>query len=246
MFSFFNRSAKLTDVSWIGTDIHSHILPGIDDGIADADTALEYVRFMHSLGYRRLIFTPHIYSEFFPNTPEIISTVFQRLKNMVDEQGIDIDLSFAAEYMLDAEFLTIIRNESYLCLKDNYILIELPFVAELMNATAIVGELMERGLIPVLAHPERYVYYHKNASQYTALKDAGCLFQANILSFSGYYGASVKNAAQRLLEHGYIDLVGTDLHHAKHREVLQSFVRSGRLHQKLSRAAIKNHELFGW
>jgi len=226
MFNFFKKQ-KASPVDRtpfpVSTDIHSHILPGIDDGSPDIETSLKLVKGLYDLGYRKLVATPHIIGDFYRNDPIIVNRELERLKTACREEGIDVELSAAAEYMLDDYFLQILaQKDQILTVHENLILTELPYSVKPMNVDEIVFEIITAGFKPILAHPERYFYYHRNFEEYSRLKDLGFLLQVNLLSATGYYGAHVAKAAKFIFDNQLADFVGTDMHHHRHLEVLSN------------------------
>ncbi|HZE85520.1 MAG TPA: CpsB/CapC family capsule biosynthesis tyrosine phosphatase [Puia sp.] len=225
MLSIFKtRGAGLpADFSPLGADMHSHLIPGIDDGVPDLDTALAMIRGLVELGYKKLITTPHIYSDMFPNTPETILPGHKIVAAAIREQNIPVEFHAAAEYLIDERFERLLdSNMPLLTLKENFILVELPFVVPAMNLKEILFKIQMSGYLPVLAHPERYLYFGANKGWYDQLRDAGCLFQLNLLSLTGHYGKDSVELAQFLIKKQYIDLLGTDLHHERHLAMLRS------------------------
>jgi protein-tyrosine phosphatase len=241
MFSFFKKKNLVTDVSWLGVDIHSHILPGIDDGSKTIEQSLSYVEMMHNLGYQKLICTPHIFTELYPNTPETILPLLKVVQQSVLNNGIDISVEAAAEYMINNDFKV---ASDLLTLPGNYLLIEMSYLSEAPNIENIIFELQVKGYKLVLAHPERYNFYHKEPHRYKRLREMGCLFQLNLLSITGYYGSNVKNAAQFLILEKMYDLAGSDLHHDKHMALLRDVVQSGRLYNAIGTYPFRNKEIF--
>lgn len=219
--------------------MHSHLLPGIDDGSPDMETSIRLIRGLHALGYRKLITTPHVNGETFPNTPETIRRLKAALSAELAKQQIDVELHAAAEYLIDDHFTEALESgQPLLTLKGNMVLVELPFVPPALNLPDILFLLQMKGYQPVLAHPERYIYFSANKGWYDRLRDAGCLFQLNLLSLNGHYGSEARRLAAWLIKKGYFELLGTDLHHEKHLHELQTpaigrqvneLLRSGRL-----------------
>lgn len=228
MFGLFKKkkeetaSAVRIDYSGLGVDMHSHLLPGIDDGSPDAATSVSYIKKMMELGYRKFITTPHIYPDLYPNTKETILAAHQILTAKLREEGIDVEVHAAAEYFIDDLFADRLKNdEPLLTLHKNYVLVEISFMQAPSDLKHILFELIVKGYQPVLAHPERYNLYHSRKEAYHRFKDQGCLLQVNLLSLSGYYGKGVQEAAHYLVEHKLVDLIGTDLHHQRHLDALQ-------------------------
>ena len=237
MFNLFKKQkehSKAPEPFPVTTDIHSHILPGIDDGSPDIPTSLTLVKGLFDLGYRKLVATPHIISDYYRNTPAIINKQLETLRAACDEAGINIELSAAAEYMLDDYFLNLIKREQLLTVHENFLLVELPYSVPATNVEEMVFAVITAGYKPILAHPERYFYYHKNFEEYSRLKDLGFLLQVNLLSITGYYGAPVTKSAKFIFENGLADFVGTDMHHVRHLEALRSTETNTILNKYLS------------
>jgi len=225
MFKFFKkdnqRSFNETQLL-LKTDIHSHVLPGIDDGSPDIESSLELLKGMHELGIRKVVATPHIIGDMYRNNAATITAALEKLKEAIPGSGLDIELSAAAEYMLDDYFLSLLKNNTpLLSIHDNIILTEQSYVMPLGNLHEVAFELVTRGYKPIMAHPERYGYYHNNFEIYEDLKEMGFLLQVNLLSLTGYYGSSATKAAKFIFEHGLADLVGTDMHHTNHLHALK-------------------------
>lgn len=212
------------DFSGIRTDMHSHLLPGIDDGSPDAEMSRTLINGLMELGYERFIATPHILSDMYPNDPDSISSAKGILENALAVNKEKVPLHAAAEYYLDDHFSTLLDNKvPLLTLKGNHVLIEFPFVSPPYNYKEQIFQLQLNGYQPVLAHPERYTYFSNRKEVYDELKGSGCLFQTNLLSFTGYYGRQPQELANYFVKAGYIDLLGTDLHHERHLQALRSF-----------------------
>ncbi|WP_442589162.1 tyrosine-protein phosphatase [Pedobacter sp. AW31-3R] len=242
MFSIFRKKTPIIDhVNWLGVDIHSHLLPGIDDGSADLEQSMSYIRKLNNFGFEKLICTPHIFKDFYPNTPATIFPVLESVKSQLKTEGISVEMGAAAEYMIDDGFE---MTDELLCLKDRYVLIEMSYLSETPDIEQVIFDLQVKGYQIVLAHPERYNFYHANTARYQRLKEMGCLFQLNLLSIVGYYGKSVKVAAEYLLQQKLYDLAGTDMHHDKHMGMFSNAVKSGKLYQLLGNYEFKNKELF--
>jgi protein-tyrosine phosphatase len=245
VFSFFRKSgADPVDLSGIGCDMHSHLIPGIDDGARDMEDSLQLIRGLIDLGYRKLITTPHILSDYYPNTPTTIGNGFQAVQAELKKQNIALEFRAAAEYLMDDHFLRLLEaDEPLLTLQDKLLLVELSFAVPAINLKEMLFQVQLRGYQPVLAHPERYLYFGANRSWYEQLKDAGCLFQLNLLSVKGYYGKGSLELAQYLIRKKYIDLLGTDLHHLKHLENLRSPRISDVVKKLLDTGMIRNAAL---
>jgi len=235
MLNFFSKKKVVPSYpgfSWLSQDIHSHILPGIDDGSPDVETSLELLRSLSEAGINKFICTPHIIGDMYRNTPETVNNALEILKKALRQNGMQMEISAAAEYMLDDHFMEMIRKKQpLLALTKNYILTELSYSTSPSNLEQISFEINTNNSQPIMAHPERYPYYHNNYNAYTRLKELGFMLQVNLLSLTGYYGKTVAKAAKFILENNLADFVGTDLHHSRHLTVLTD-VKSIELFEK--------------
>jgi tyrosine-protein phosphatase YwqE len=249
MFGLFSRSSKKGggekfDFSLIKTDMHSHILPGIDDGAGDMETSLELISGLKDLGYQKLIATPHIMWDMYRNTPDIIHRKLDEVRNAVKQAGIDIQIEAAAEYFLDEHCEQLLKNkEPLLTMSDKKVLVEFSMAFPPMNIKEVLFELQMQGYQPIIAHPERYTYLSRNKEFYDELKDVGCLFQLNILSLGGGYGKSVLELAQYLLKNNFYTILGTDLHHSGHLDGLGDPRLAGILAKNIDMGKLINKEL---
>lgn len=225
-------------------DMHSHILPGIDDGSPDVETSLLLVRGLYDLGIRTCIATPHIIGDLYRNTNETIEPALAKLQQACREVALPMQLSAAAEYMLDDYFMELLQSRQPLrTLHNNLLLTELPYTSEPVNLQEMLFHIITEGYQPVLAHPERYFYFHNNFEEYKWLKELGFILQVNLLSLTGYYGKNVTRAARYMLDEGLAGMVGTDLHHARHLTALQSPENQGKLHKYVKDMLLQNKEL---
>lgn len=218
MWSLFRKKTAIpSGLSGLRCDMHSHLIPGIDDGAPDMETSLRLIGGLADLGYKKLITTPHIIRDIYPNSPETILSGLDTVRAALKQAHIDIELHAAAEYLIDEYFINALdEGKPLLTLKDNWVLIELSFIAPSISLKDILFSMQMQGYQPVLAHPERYLYFGANKTLYDELKAAGCLFQLNLLSIRGYYGRESQRLASYLIKKKYVDLLGTDLHREEH------------------------------
>lgn len=230
MFSLFNRK-KPTEAGFyfpFSTDIHSHILPGIDDGSPDIATSIELIKGLVSLGIQRSVATPHIISDLYRNTPTTIAAALQQLQTALQQHQINFEVSAAAEYMMDEGFFKMLEmGTPFLCIKDKTILTEFSYNVRPDNPREISFKILTNGYTPILAHPERYAYFHSNYQSYHLLQDLGFLLQVNLLSLTGYYGPAVTKAARYIIRNRMASFTATDLHHTKHLAALQDAAAKG-------------------
>lgn len=222
MFFFKKKTIPLNEFFLEGfVDIHSHLLPGIDDGAKDLDNSISLIERMSSYGIKNFITTPHVLGDVYPNSSETIKSKLEVVREELKNRGLnDISISAAAEYMLDEQFLNRLAKNDILTLKDNYVLVEMSYFNAPFNLYEILFEIQLKGYKPVLAHPERYNFYHNSLDNYYKLKKAGCLFQLNLLSLTEQYGKGVQKTAQKLLKENLYYFVGTDTHHHNHLKLL--------------------------
>ncbi len=224
MFGFFNKKNKLLlppDNFLLNTDMHSHILPGIDDGAPDLESALQLINGLYALGFRTCIATPHIIGDLYRNNAVTIMAALDMVKTACLERGIKMELSAAAEYMLDDYFMQLIQQKQpLLTLHKNLILTEFSYTNEPNNIKDILFAILTEGYQPILAHPERYFYFHRNYDAFYQLKELGFHLQVNLLSLTGYYGKEVSKAAHFIIDKDLASLLATDLHHQKHVQAL--------------------------
>jgi protein-tyrosine phosphatase len=217
----FDKKKKEVNLERIGMDIHSHLIPGIDDGVETVAESVAMVRKMQELGYSRIFTTPHVMWDCYRNSPEIILSGLEDVRNACKTAGLSMEIHAAAEYFIDEHFVeTLNTGRGLLTLPGNRLLVELPYSTPLMNTSETLFKIIEKGYQPVLAHPERYTYFYSDPSVYKKLSDQGCELQVNILSLGGYYGENVHKMADWLLRQGLITFLGTDAHRMQHLDLI--------------------------
>lgn len=247
MFSFFKRSAKPAGsvFSFVETDIHNHLLPGIDDGSPDTATSIQLIEGLLELGFRSFVCTPHVLGTVHPNTPATISGAHQQLQAALAEAGHNLPLQCSAEYMTDYELSDIISSSSLLPMPGEYVLIEMSYAIESPNLREVIFELQTLGYRPILAHPERYPYLFTRFHQYEEITDAGAELQINLLSLQGYYGKPIQKAAEKLISAGLVNWVGTDMHHQRHLDALRQLAANTKALQWIDKIRnLKNPGLY--
>ncbi|MCD7969522.1 MAG: hypothetical protein LUF87_04130 [Alistipes sp.] len=214
MFGFGGK--KQTGLNF-SCDIHCHILPGLDDGSQTVEDSLAMASAMAQAGIKEVYATPHIKADVYPNTLETIREKALDFSNLLIRNNIGIKINFAAEYFIDMFFIEKLEaGEPLLTLKDNYLLVESSMRREPMFLYDVIFKLQNKGYRPVMAHPERYLYYGKNPDVFRKMKKAGCLLQLNLFSLSGHYGKEAKGIAEMLVKNGLYDFVGSDAHKPEH------------------------------
>ncbi|GEL12007.1 Tyrosine-protein phosphatase YwqE [Flavobacterium glycines] len=217
MFTLFKSKPILKDlIPDNHIDIHSHLLPGIDDGAKTFEDSLRLTQALKNFGIKQFITTPHIIQHIWENTHDQIIANKNNTVEALRKSNINVPFKAAAEYLMDDQFVRLFQSNDLLTLKDNYVLVEMSYINAPIQLYSILFDLRVAGYTPVLAHPERYLFYHKNFSEYDKLKKAGCLFQLNLLAVVGYYGDNIAKIAESLLQKGMYDFVGSDVHHNNH------------------------------
>ncbi|MCK4661952.1 MAG: capsular biosynthesis protein [Bacteroidales bacterium] len=238
-----NINRTIPDFSDVGVDMHSHLIPGIDDGVTTIEEAVEIVKQLHKLGYYKLITTPHIMSDFYKNTPEIINSGLKLLQNEIRKQNISVTIEAAAEYYLDYEFEKKLEKENLMTFGKKYILIEISFFNPLDSLHEIIFNLETAGYKPILAHPERYTYWLYDFNKYIELKDRGVLFQINVNSLIGEYSLQAKKIAEKLIENNMVEFLGTDVHFMMHVELMNKLLSNKHLAKLVYSGNLLNNTL---
>ncbi|MFD0988672.1 tyrosine-protein phosphatase [Mariniflexile jejuense] len=245
MLQIFTKKSFLKDLLEGFVDIHNHILPGIDDGAKTIKESLLLIKGLKELGVRQFIPTPHVMQDFYPNTDESIGDAYQLLlENIPKAVQAAITINPAAEYMLDNNFEKLLDDGHLFTLKGNYLLIEMSYFQPPINLEILIFKIKTKGYKPVLAHPERYAFYHNNLEYYHKLKALGCFFQLNLLSVSNHYGQGVETTANYLIDKNLIDFVGTDVHNLSHIEKLSNIVLNKKLAEKMSHVISNTNTTF--
>ncbi|HHO65129.1 MAG TPA: capsular biosynthesis protein [Epsilonproteobacteria bacterium] len=226
MFSFFKSKKPIKDVPSLKVDVHSHLIPGIDDGSRSMEESLSLLQGMKDLGYDKIITTPHIMKDSYCNTPEIIRNGLAELRAAARKKGIDIIIEAAAEYYLDDGFLDHLERGDMMTLEGKYILFETSYFAKPLQLEEMIFEISAAGYIPVMAHPERYRYIKDPEREYSRFLELGVLLQMNLNSLGGHYGKTAKRLAEFLSRSGMISFLGSDVHGKKQIEFLSDMLRS--------------------
>jgi tyrosine-protein phosphatase YwqE len=238
------KESHAFDFGLLKTDMHSHLLPGIDDGAPDLATSVEMINGLIHLGFKKLITTPHIMQDMYPNKRDDILKRYQALKQHLETEGIEVELGVAAEYFIDDNLKKLLADkEPLLTFGNNLVLVEFSMASEPYSFREILFEMQMQNYQPVIAHPERYIYQERNKEFFEELKLAGYLFQLNILSLAGVYGKTVHELARYFIKHEYYDIAGTDLHNVHHFTHLQSSSIAHGLKELLDAGRLLNPEL---
>ena len=242
MFSFFAKKYFFVDLLEGFTDFHNHILPGIDDGSPNVETSLQLINKFGEFGVTNFVHTPHVMNDYYPNTPETINNALAKLQAA---QPAHIKNSAAAEYMMDQTLMDKLDDEELLKISGNFSLVEMSFLQPPINLKEIIFKLQNKGHVLILAHPERYGFFHDSKMRkYYDLKSRGCYFQLNMLSLTSHYGEGIQKMAFKLLENQMIDYISSDTHRMEHLEKLQNIKLKSKEIELLKPIIEKSRELF--
>ncbi|MDB5127525.1 CpsB/CapC family capsule biosynthesis tyrosine phosphatase [Mucilaginibacter sp.] len=242
MFGLFKKKeVKRTvsfDYSTVVTDMHSHVLPGIDDGAQNVEESIFLIKKMMALGIKKIIATPHVMIDYYRNDAESIGNALAILKAELENQKIDIDISAAAEHYLDETFEKRIEDRKVFTMGDNYVLFEISFINQPPNVIHTIQKLQDSGYKPILAHPERYGYM--NIDQLKTIRNWGCDLQLNTISLTGYYGKQAKKIAEEMIDNEMVDFISSDMHHPRHAAAFENALAMPYLEKLLFDYPLKN------
>lgn len=210
----------------MGADIHSHLIPGIDDGSPDMATTIEMLRQFKALGFKKIITSPHVVTDGYNNTTETIISGRDAVRAEITKQGIDIGFDAIAEYYADGSMYDKIEQNDLLTFGKNYVLVEFSYLQKQNMVFELIYKLQLANYRVLLAHPERYPYYYESGFEtYYALKDRNVHFQINLGSLLGKYGKGAKQAAEKMIDEKLVNFVGTDLHKVAQFESLRDCLK---------------------
>ncbi|MFL5766142.1 MAG: tyrosine-protein phosphatase [Bacteroidia bacterium] len=247
VFDLFKKKPKRLPVpvnlSVLGCDIHSHFIPGIDDGAKTIDDSIQMIAALHDMGYKKVITSPHTMSDYYRNTSETILSGAQAVRDELKARSIPVEFSAASEYYLDFDFERKIEEEQLLTFGNKYVLFEISYMNPPDNLYHVIFNMQLKGYKPVLAHPERYNFWHKEFDKYEAFIDKGVLLQMNINSLTGYYSLGTKKIAEQLIDKNMISFLGTDCHHIGHINLMKEVVYEPYLQKLIESGTLLNNTL---
>lgn len=248
MFGLFKKKTRLkeaVDLSKLNCDVHSHLIPGIDDGAKDMEDSIALISGLNNLGYKKIITTPHIMADYYQNTPEIILSGLTKVRETLKEKNIPVEIEAASEYYIDFDFERKLEEEELLTFggEHKYLLFEVSFMNAPANLDHIIFNMQSKGYKPVLAHPERYNFWHTDFAKYEALAHKGVILQLNINSLTGCYSESTQLIARKFIEKNMITMLGTDCHHSGHLNLINEVVYDKHLHQLVDSGMLINQTL---
>lgn len=245
MFQIFGKKRYLVDLLEHFTDIHNHILPGIDDGCKTPEESVELIRAFEGIGVTHFIATPHILQPLYPNTPEtILAAQDQLMDALLDHRMTHISIGVAAEHMIDDSFSEMLAAGRFMPMRSNYLLVEMSYLQPPLNFEPTLIGINQQHLTPILAHPERYLFLHRNMRKYGKYKEMGVLYQLNMLSLGDYYETQVRQTAHKLLDEKMVDFLASDVHNMKHFQALKEITLSARRMEQLRPVVDRTLELF--
>lgn len=251
MFSFFKKKDTppkhtgpvIPDFSFLGVDMHSHLVPAIDDGSQSLEDSIHFIENLSQLGFKKIITTPHIHGEMYDNDTNKVRRYFQPLKDYLAQHQPDMSIDVSAEYFLDTYFLSDVLPKGLMTFGKNQVLVEASMAGWNRQFNDIMFAVQANGYNPILAHPERYLY-ETDMKVFETLKSKGVSLQLNLLSILGYYGKSIKINAEKILQLGLYDYCGTDLHHERHLAQLKSMPEEHQdIMQLLNEYTFRNKDL---
>lgn len=243
MLTWFKKKYNTNLSPPLRVDIHSHLLPGLDDGVKTFDEAVNIISALKDLGYKKLVTTPHIIQDIYKNTPASIKLKHQQLVTILEEKGVEMHVEVAAEYYLDETLLQSLEsNEQLLTIAGKYLLFETNFLTEPLNLKQFIFLATAKGYKVILAHPERYLYLNDSMDKASDLIDRGVLFQININSLTGYYSKQAQSMAFKLIDRGWVHWLGSDCHHLGHTQLLKD-VRRNKYFQKALNLPLLNNSI---
>lgn len=241
---FGPKAPELHDLSVLHTDMHSHLIPGIDDGVETVEQSIAMIKGLMAFGYRRFITTPHILPGMYNNSAASIMPGLALVRQAIAAEGLGVTIEAAGEYYYDETFEEMAKEDDLLMFGGKRILFELPNMHEPQMLRHTVFALTCRGITPVLAHVERYPYlYEKGLSDVEELVNMGVEMQVNIGTFTGIYGPQLQKAAYQMIDAGLVSYLGSDLHGEKHLGYITRALHDKKFRQVLAKHEFKNKEL---
>ncbi len=243
MFGLFKKKSTsattpLADYGFVSVDLHSHVLPGIDDGAQTVEDSAVLIREMMDMGIKKIIATPHVMADYYRNNAQTINAALATLRQHLTSEGIDVEIEAAAEHYFDEFFMNLIDTDALMLINNKYVLFEMSFASKPHNVLPTVNKLTEKELIPIMAHPERYPYFTVQEAE--QLRSWGCRMQINTISLTGYYGKGVKESAEAFIDAGLVDFISSDMHHPRHAEALRNALKMPYLTKLRDSGALQN------
>ena len=222
----------------VTVDMHSHVLPAIDDGAKTVEDSIVLIETMMACGIKKVIATPHVMMDYYRNTPETIHEALEILKEELDKRNMNIVVEAAAEHYFDELFVELVNKRKLMTMADDHVLFEIPFIGKPHNFEPVLSHMLELNYKPILAHPERYMYL--SLPDYKQIKEMQCSLQVNTVSLTGYYGKEVKKKAEQMVENGLVDFISSDMHHARHARAFREAMKNPTVRKLIQKGGLKN------
>ena len=241
MFDFLFRKKKYEPIpifEVLGTDMHCHLVPKVDDGSKCIEESVECMKALASVGYKKMILTPHFQTPRFENDEDDIVRRYEEMKRQAADMGVEIDIcGIGGEYRIDSGFAKRLENPCFLQIGGKYVLVEFSLHQQMMGCDEMIFDMQMKGYEVILAHPERYPYLNVGGSRMEQLKNQGVFFQVNVLSLGGFYGEEAKRRAIEMVEGGLVEFLGTDTHNSMYAQALIDLT-----HNRKVEKLLMNHE----
>ncbi len=240
MFSFFkSKKSPQVEMDRISTDMHSHILPGIDDGAGDVDQSIEIIKGLRELGYSDFFFTPHVLGDYYPNTDSTIEKSYDKLNYHMELKHIDNKVGAVAEYFYDNRLVDLMEENSIRTFGlTKFFLFELSFRQKPQLLKEFIYNVQMKGYKPILAHPERYTF--TTIEMLEDLKNRGVHLQLDLMSLTNNYGKDVKKMADKIVKLKMFDFVGTDIHRIDQKPIIEEALCTKSCHILVNENPLKN------
>ena len=245
MFNLFKKKYEARPIfAPLGTDMHCHLIPRVDDGSKCLEESIECLQTLKAVGYDKVIITPHFQTPRFMNDEDDIKNRYAELKKQAQDAGIEIEMAgIAGEYRIDSGFSKRLENPRFLKIADKYVLVEFSLHQQMMGCDEMIFDMQMKGYEIILAHPERYPYLNVHGNRMEQLKNQGVFFQINVLSLGGFYGEEAKRRAYEMLELGWVEFMGTDTHNTMYAQALRDLSCNKKIEKVLEKYQFMNNTL---
>lgn len=228
----------------LGTDMHCHLIPQVDDGSKCIEESIECLNTLKAVGYEKVIITPHFQYPRFNNDEDDIRRRYEDVKKAAKKAGVEIEIAgIGGEYRIDSGFKKRVENPRFLKLSNKYVLVEFSLHQQMMGCDEMIFDMQMKGYEVILAHPERYPYLNVMGTRMEQLKNQGVYFQINALSLGGFYGDEAKKRAYQMLENGWVEFMGTDTHNTMYAQALIDLSNDRKVEKVLEKYEFLNKTL---
>ncbi|MBR6292722.1 MAG: hypothetical protein IKR33_07960 [Bacteroidales bacterium] len=244
-FKLFKRKLEPKPIfAALGTDMHCHLVPKVDDGSKCLEESIDCLRTLKAVGYSKVIITPHFQYPRFPNDEDEIRRLYEELKVEAEREGVGIEMiGVGGEYRIDTGFAKRLENPRFLLVGGKYVLVEFSLHQQMMGCDEMIFDMQMKGYEVILAHPERYPYLNVQGTRMEQLKNQGVYFQINALSLGGFYGEEAKHKAYEMLDAGWVEFMGTDTHNTMYAQALTELSNDRKVMKVLEKHEFLNKTL---